>query len=314
MLYALGEDFLPSTITAFIANFGNIMVVLFGCFVVTACILAGFVGSGGHIGALIQPYEILVIGGASLGALIIMAPVSTLIGLMKGILQTIKGNPYGKKAYEESFQALYELFRTARKDGMLALESHIADPHSSAIFSKYPKLAADHHATEFIKGAFSPIIDGSVKPEELGALLELELAAMEEEHHAPIVALTKTADGLPGFGIVAAVLGIVVTMEHISGPVEEVGHHVGAALVGTMLGILLSYGFFAPLAAKMEVIAHSEGAYFKTLSSVMQGFFGGMQPKMAIETGRRGLGSDVRPALDDMEKMLKAIDSGSAAS
>jgi len=310
MLYALGEDFPPSTITSFIANFGNIMVVLFGCFVVTGCILAGFVGSGGHIGALIQPYEILVIGGASLGALIIMAPVSTLIGLLKGILQTLKGNRYGKKAYEESFQALYELFRTARKDGMLALESHIADPHSSAIFSKYPKLAADHHATEFIKGAFSPIIDGSVKPEELGALLELELAAMEEEHHAPIVALTKTADGLPGFGIVAAVLGIVVTMAHIDGPVEEIGHHVGAALVGTMLGILLSYGFFGPLAGKMEVLGHSESAYFRTLSTVMQGFFSGMQPKMAIETGRRGLSRTVRPEAETMEKLMKAIDTG----
>jgi len=286
------------------------MFVIIGFVVVTGCVLTGFVLSGGHIMALWQPYEVLVIGGSSFGALIVMAPVPVLIDLMKGIVQTMKGSPYEKAAYEESLSALYELFRVARKDGMLALESHIADPHSSAIFSKYPKLAADHHATEFIKGAFGPIIDGSVKGEEIGPLLEIELKAMEDQHHAPVVALTKTADGLPGFGIVAAVLGIVVTMAHIDGPVEEIGHHVGAALVGTMLGILLSYGFFGPLAGKMEVLGHSESAYFRTLSTVMQGFFSGMQPKMAIETGRRGLSRTVRPEAETMEKLMKAIDTG----
>jgi len=286
------------------------MFVIIGFIVVTGCVLTGFVLSGGHIMALWQPYEVLVIGGSSFGALIVMAPVPVLIDLMKGIVQTMKGSPYERAAYEESLSALYELFRVARKDGMLALESHIADPHSSAIFSKYPKLAADHHATEFIKGAFGPIIDGSVKGEEIGPLLEIELKAMEDQHHAPVVALTKTADGLPGFGIVAAVLGIVVTMAHIDGPVEEIGHHVGAALVGTMLGILLSYGFFGPLAGKMEVLGHSESAYFRTLSTVMQGFFSGMQPKMAIETGRRGLSRTVRPEAETMEKLMKAIDTG----
>ena len=286
------------------------MFVIIGFIVVTGCVLTGFVLSGGHIMALWQPYEVLVIGGSSFGALIVMAPVPVLIDLMKGIVQTMKGSPYERAAYEESLSALYELFRVARKDGMLALESHIADPHSSAIFSKYPKLAADHHATEFIKGAFGPIIDGSVKGEEIGPLLEIELKAMEDQHHAPVVALTKTADGLPGFGIVAAVLGIVVTMAHIDGPVEEIGHHVGAALVGTMLGILLSYGFFGPLTGKMEVLGHSESAYFRTLSTVMQGFFNGMQPKMAIETGRRGLSRTVRPEAETMEKLMKAIDTG----
>jgi chemotaxis protein MotA len=289
------------------------MIVILGCGVVTGCVLLGFILSGGHVAALIQPYELLVIGGASLGALITMSPMSVLMNLIKGLLQTIKGSPYNKAIYEETFQALYEMFRTARKDGMLALEPHIADPENSAIFSKYPKLKGDHHATEFIKGAFGPIIDGSVKPEELGGLLEIEIKAMEEEHHAPVIALTKTADGLPGFGIVAAVLGIVITMEHISGPVEEVGHHVGAALVGTMLGILLSYGFFAPLAAKMDVLGHSEGLYFKTISTVLQGFFNGLQPKMALETGRRGLGQDVRPEQDKMEQLYKAVDTGATA-
>jgi chemotaxis protein MotA len=288
------------------------MIVIVGCIVVVGCVLGGFIWAGGHVGALIHPSEVLTIGGASLGALIIMSPLPTMINLMKGILQTLKGSPYNKTAYEQTFQALYELFRLARREGMLALEPHIGNPHESAIFKKYPKLYADHHATEFIQGAFGPLIDGSVKPEELGGLLELELHAMHEEHHAPIAALSKTADALPGFGIVAAVLGIVITMGHINGPPAEIGHKVGAALVGTFLGILASYGFFGPLAAKMEVIGEAEGCYFKTLSSIMQGYFNGMQPKMAVETGRRGLPRDLRPSNEEMEGLFKQVDSSGA--
>ena len=288
------------------------MIVIVGMLVVIGCVLGGFTWAGGHFGALVHPSEILTIGGASLGALIMMSPLPTLINLMKGLLQTIKGSPYSQAAYNQTFQALYELFRLARREGMLALESHITNPHESAIFQKYPLLAKDHHATDFIQGAFAPLIDGSVKPEELGGLLELELRAMHDEHHAPVAALTKTADALPGFGIVAAVLGIVITMEHIDGPVEEIGHKVGAALVGTFLGILASYGFFGPLASKMETIGEAEGTYFRTLASVMQSYFGGMQPKMAIETGRRGLPRDLRPSNEQMEELFKQVDSGGA--
>jgi chemotaxis protein MotA len=266
--------------------------------------------AGGHIESLIHPSEILTIGGASLGALIIMSPMSVLKNLMKGILQALKGSPYNAKAYQDTFCALYELFRIARRDGLLALESHIADPHKSSVFSKYPKLAADHHATEFIKGAFSPVIDGSIRPEDIGNLMDIEIQAMNEEHHHPIGALSKTADALPGFGIVAAVLGIVITMGHIDGPPEEIGHKVGAALVGTFLGILASYGFIAPLVGKMELIGHAETAYFKTVGLVLQSFFNGMQPKMAIETGRRGLEHDVRPTAEELEKLFKAVESG----
>ncbi len=140
-------------------------------------------------------------------------PSANAYQLIKGIIQCLKGSPYNKAAYEQTFQLLYELFRLARREGMLALEAHIGNPHDSSIFQKYPKIHADHHATEFIQGAFGPLIDGSVKPEELGSLLELEIRAMHDEHHAPVAALSKTADALPGFGIVAAVLGIVITME-----------------------------------------------------------------------------------------------------
>ncbi len=288
------------------------MVVILGCLCVTGCVLGGFMMAGGHLESLVHPSEFVTIGGASLGALIVMSPMSVLKGLVKGLIQTLKGAPYSKKSYEETFSALYELFRIARRDGLLALEGHIADPHKSAVFAKYPKLAADHHATDFIKGAFGPVIDGSVRPEDVGNLMEIEIGAMESEHHHPVDALSKTADGLPGFGIVAAVLGIVVTMGHIDGPPAEIGHKVGAALVGTFLGILASYGFFGPLAAKMASIGHSESAYFRTIACVLQGFFNGMQPKMAIETGRRGLESDVRPSVEEIEKLFKTVDSAGA--
>jgi chemotaxis protein MotA len=286
------------------------MIVIVGCLVVCGCVLGGFLWAGGHVGALIHPSEVLTIGGASMGALIIMSSPAILKGLMKGVIQALKGSPYGKKSYEETFSALYELFRIARRDGLLALEGHVSDPHNSAVFAKYPKLAADHHATEFIKGAFGPVIDGSVRPEDIGNLMEIEIKAMEDEHHLPVMALNKTSDGLPGFGIVAAVLGIVITMGHIDGPPAEIGHKVGAALVGTFLGILASYGFFAPLAGKMELIGHEESGYFRTLACVLQGFFNGMQPKMAIETGRRGLSHDLRPTGEEMEALFKAVDSG----
>ncbi len=193
--------------------------------------------AGGHVGALIHPSELVTIGGASMGALIVMAPLPVLKKLVAGIIGTMKGDPFGKNTYNELFKLMYQLFRKARRDGLLALEPHVADPHESAIFKRYPKIYNNHHATSFIAGALGPMLDGSVDGAQLEMLLNAEIHAMEAEHHAPVDVLQKTADGLPGFGIVAAVLGIVVTMGHIGGPVEEIGHSVGAALVGTFLGI-----------------------------------------------------------------------------
>jgi chemotaxis protein MotA len=192
---------------------------------------------------------------------------------------------------------------------MLALESHLNDPHHSTIFNKYPTVAKNHHVVQFICGALGPLMDGSVTAEQLPSLMEVELKALEEEHHGPVSVLSKTADALPGFGIVAAVLGIVVTMGAINGPVEEIGHKVGAALVGTFLGILLSYGFFAPLVVKMEFLGQSESAYFRALASIVQGFADQTPPKVAIEIARRGLSSEVRPGQQEVETMLKALDS-----
>lgn len=284
------------------------MVVIVGSIVVVACVLAGFTLSGGEIGALIHPTEILTIGGAALGALIIMSPVKVLKDLMRALLTTLKGSPYGKETYQELFKLLYDLLRVARRDGLVILEAHITDPEQSEIFRKYPRIVHDHHATDFICGALAPMIEGTANAQQLAALLNTEMRVIEEEHHAPLNALTKTADGLPGFGIVAAVLGIVITMGAIDGPVEEIGHKVGAALVGTFLGILMSYGFIGPLAGRMEALGHEEMAFFRTIASVILAFAEDAPPKVAIDQARRGVATDRRPTRTELDELFKAAE------
>lgn len=281
------------------------MIVIVGCIMVLGAVLGGFMMAGGHMGALIQISEYIVICGSAAGALVIMSPKAVIVSLIKQMLGTLKGSPYGKKAYEDMFKALYELFMLGRRNGMIALEEHVLTPENSSIFSKYPSLVKDHHAMAILTGGLKPIIDGKVKPDQLKLLLDTELDAMEDEHHKPIDVLTKAADAMPGFGIVAAVLGIVITMGSIAGPVEEIGHHVAAALVGTFLGILISYGFLNPLAVNMMFVGTAEIAFFRTISIAVVGFANGMAPIMAIEVARRGLRSDVKPSSEELEAMLK---------
>ncbi|HVY68686.1 MAG TPA: flagellar motor stator protein MotA [Verrucomicrobiae bacterium] len=283
------------------------MVILIGCVIVMASVLGGFSMAHGKVGALIQVSEFVIICGAAFGALIIMSPIKVIKDLLAGILQALKGAPYGKKAYEELLKALYELFLLGRRNGMIALEDHVLNPKTSTIFTKYPSFLKNHHAIEFLCNGLKPIIDGKIKPDQLKLLLDVELDAAEEEHHRPTSVLTKTADAMPGFGIVAAVLGIVVTMAAINGPIEEIGTHVAAALVGTFLGILISYGFLNPLAVNMEFNGAAEMAYFKCISSSIVGFANGMAPVMAVEVARRGLSSDVKPSADELDAMIKSI-------
>jgi chemotaxis protein MotA len=281
------------------------MLVIIGSIIVFVSVLGGFMFAGGNPLSLIVPSEFIVICGAAGGALVIMAPMSLLKALVAQIMGTLKGSPYSKGAYEDLFKALYELFMLGRRNGMVALEEHVGNPEQSSILSKYPGFLKNHHAVAFLCGSLRPIIDGKIKPDQLKTLLDIELDAMEEEHHKPIDVLTKTADAMPGFGIVAAVLGIVITMGSIAGPIEEIGHHVAAALVGTFLGILISYGFLNPLAVTMTFNGVAELAFLKTIAASVVGFANGMAPLMAVEVARRGLGSDVKPEAEELEAMLK---------
>lgn len=283
------------------------MVIIIGAIIVIVSVVGGFMEAGGNVKALIQVSEFIVIGGAALGSLVIMSPKKVLLDMVKKIMLALKGSPYNKTSYQELLKALYELFLLGRRNGMIALEEHVMNPKTSSIFSKYPTFLHNHHAVEFLCNGLRPIIDGKIKPDQLKMLMEAEMESMEEEHHAPISVLSKTADAMPGFGIVAAVLGIVITMASISGPIEKIGEHVAAALVGTFLGIFISYGFLNPLAVNIEFVNASEMAYTRCIAASVVGFANGMAPIMAVEVSRRGLGSDVRPSAEELEAMLKAL-------
>lgn len=283
------------------------MLIIVGAIIVLGSVLGGFGMAGGKPVAFVHPSEYVVICGAALGALVIMAPKKVLMDMIKMTIMCLKGAPFGKTAYEELLKALYELFLLGRRNGMIALEEHVMNPESSNIFSKYPTFIHNHHAVEFLCSGLKPIIDGKIKPDQLKMLLDTEIRTVEEESHSPIDVLTKTADAMPGFGIVAAVLGIILTMAAISGPPEEIGHKVAAALVGTFLGILISYGFLNPLAVNMHFVSQAEHAYNRCIANSVIGFANGMAPVMAVEVARRGLPSEVKPTADALEAMLKAL-------
>ena len=283
------------------------MIVIVGALIVLGSVIGGFVMAGGHPLALLHLSEFVIIVGAAVGALVLMSPKQVLVDLFKQITGTLKGSPYNKRAYDDLFKSLYELFMLGRRSGMVALEEHVMNPESSSIFGKYPSFQKNHHAMEFLCNGLRPIIDGKIKPDQLKLLLEIELGAMEEEHEKPVGVLTKAADAMPGFGIVAAVLGIVITMASIAGPIEQIGEKVAAALVGTFLGIFISYGFMNPLAVNMEFMNHAELAFVRCIAASVIGFANGMSPIMAVEVARRGLSSEVKPSSDSLEAMLKAI-------
>jgi chemotaxis protein MotA len=283
------------------------MIVFVGALIVTLSVIGGFLMGGGHIGTLMQVAEFVVICGSALGALIIMSPRKVLMDLGRRVLSSFKGARYSRQSYDELFKALYELFMLGRRNGMIALEDHVMNPQSSSIFVKYPDFINNQHAVELLCGGLRPIIDGKVKPDQLKLLLEMELEGIEEEQHKPVEVLSKTADAMPGFGIVAAVLGIVITMGSIAGPIEEIGKHVAAALVGTFLGILISYGYLNPLAMNIAFLGSAELAYSRCIATAVVGFSSGMAPVMAVEMARRGLDSDIRPSADELESMLKGL-------
>lgn len=288
------------------------MIIIIGCIVVIGCVFGGYMLEHGELDVIIKATvnEMLIIAGGAFGSMIIMAPKKILIDIGKGLLGALKGSPHNRASYEDLLRVLYELFLLGRRNGMIALEEHIMEPEKSSVMKKYPKFLGNHHAVEFLCSALKPIIDGKIKPDQLRLLLDTQIDRMEVEHHAPVSVLQKTGDSMPGFGIVAAVLGIVITMGSINGPVEQIGEHVAAALVGTFLGILIAYGFMGPLATNLEFVGESELDYTKCIAACVTGFANGMAPVTAVELGRRGLSSEFRPTSDEMEAMFKSMKTG----
>jgi len=283
------------------------MIILIGFLVVVFSVFGGFVMGGGQLLWLMHPNEVIIIGGGAVGALIIMSPRKVLVDIVSGTMMALKGTPHSRAAYEELLKVLYELFLLGRRNGMIALEEHVFDPANSAVFNKYPLFAANKRSVEFLCSSLRPIIDGKIKPDQLRLLLDAEIERKESEHMAPVNVLTKIGDSMPGFGIVAAVLGIVVTMASINGPIEQIGQHVAAALVGTFLGILLAYGFVNPLAMNLDFIGTADLDFTRCIAACVIGFASGMAPVTAVELGRRGLSSELRPTGDELEEMLKPL-------
>jgi len=282
------------------------MNVIVGIVLVLGCVAGGFVLSHGKLAALWQPYELLVIGGAALGAFVIANPPWVIKASFKSIPLMMKGSKFKKGFYLDALALMYDLLTKARKEGMMSLEPDVEEPEKSTIFGKYPKVAGDHHAVDFLTDYLRLMVGGSIKNSfELENLLDIELETHHGEAHQASAALTRVSDGLPGFGIVAAVLGIVITMGSLGGPAAEIGQHVAAALVGTFLGILLAYGFVGPLATLVEHISRDESQFYLVLKTVLIAAQQGYSPQIAVEFGRKAIFSVERPSFRELEEHVK---------
>jgi len=282
------------------------VLAIIGTVVVLGSVLGGFLMGGSSVLLLWHPLEVVIIIGAALGAFLISNPLKVVKDSFSGALGLVKGARYGRLEYIQLLKLIYDILVMARKDGVLAIERHIEDPAKSDIFKKYPVVMADHHMIEFITDCLRLISGGNLDPHELESLLEYELETHHHEAAEPAHAVQKVADALPGFGIVAAVLGIVTTMASIEGAsTAEIGHHVGAALVGTFLGILVAYGFVGPIAAAMEAKANEEAKAFEVVKMALVASVRGYPPPVAVEFARKLLFSTVRPNFKDLEQELR---------
>jgi chemotaxis protein MotA len=283
------------------------MLVIIGWLIVGGAVIGGFMYSGGRPASLFVIGEYMIILGVFIGYMVGASPVPILKLIIAKVIQSLKGTPYGKDMYLDVIKPLYELFMVAREQGVVGIEEHVANPHESAIFKKYPRFLSNHHAVCFMQDALRPIIDGRVKGDQLKETLEEDLDRIYEHNAHATNVMTKAGDALPGIGIVAAVLGIVITMGSIGGSKEEIGHHVASALVGTFLGILVSYGFVQPLISSIEFINADELSFYQVMSNVIVSYASGAPPMMAAEAGRKAIPEDRQPGSEELETLLKAL-------
>lgn len=282
------------------------MNLIIGSVVVIGCILAGYTMHGGKVMALFQPSEVLIICGAAFGAMIIANPLSVTFDVIKATGALFSPSKYDKVMYLNLLNLMFDIFNKARRDGLMAMEEDIDDPENSTIFSNYPEILKNHHAIDFICDYLRIMISGSMATHELEALMDQELEAHHQESALVPNAISKAADGLPGFGIVAAVLGIVITMGKLGGPPEELGHSVAAALVGTLLGILFAYGFIGPCSAYLEHKNRDEARFYECIKACFIATMNGLVPQMAVEFGRKVLYHSVRPSFSELEEQYRA--------
>ena len=290
------------------------MLLFGGLVAVVVCVLGGYLWHGGHLILLFQPAEFLIIVGAAVGVLLAGTPTGILRDLVRQSGRLLTPAP-SRKEYADLLVMLYQLFRVVQATGVMALEPHLDDPKQSSVLSKYPKFLARHASMAFLADSARVIIVGGISPHDFEALMYEDLEVRHRESMAPAHTVTKIGDAMPAFGIVAAVLGIVVTMQAIDGPPSEIGHKVGAALVGTFLGILLAYGFFQPVATALEHRVEEELQVDHCIKAGILAVHKGFAPAIAVEFARRVIPEEVRPSFDETEKLCRSSrsDASSAA-
>ncbi len=281
------------------------MFAIIGIVVVFGAVVSGYLMEHGHLKVLMQPAELLIIAGAGAGTVLVANPLHILKQIAGGIAGVFGGSKYTKQRYIELLKTMYDLLNKARKEGLMSLEADVEEPDKSPILSKNTALMKDHHALDFLCDTLRMAITG-VEPFDLDQLLDLDMEVHHHDSTQPVAALSTMADSLPGLGIVAAVLGVVITMGSLGGPPEEIGEKVGAALVGTFLGILLCYGLVGPMAGNMAKTADEEAAFLGVLRVLMISFLKGTAPIMAVEFARRAVPGHVRPSFKEVEQTCRA--------
>jgi chemotaxis protein MotA len=281
------------------------MFAIIGIFVVFGAVVGGYLMEKGHLAVLVQPAELVIIGGAAIGTVLIANPPRILTDILKGVMGAFKASKFTRDFYLKSLKMLYDLFDLARRTGLPALEAEVEDPSKGKTFVAHAEITKDHHITAFVCDTLRTMMLGGVDAFDFDQMLERENEVNHHEATTSIAALSTMADALPGLGIVAAVLGVVITMGALGGPPEEIGHKVAAALVGTFLGILLCYGLVGPLAASMSKAADAENEYYHFLHVSLSAFNKGLPPILATEMGRRTIPRHNRPSFADLEKTCR---------
>ena len=283
------------------------MFTIIGSAIVIACVIGGFLLEHGNLAVLFQPVELLIIGGAAIGGFIIASPMKVMKAVFAGIMKMLTGKGYTKADYLEALTMLGEVFYKIRKEGLVSVEGDVDNPKESTIFTKYPRFFKNHHALDLVVDTLRTVMTTKIEPNELEALIDAELESHHEELTAPSKSVATVDDSLPGLGIVAAVLGIVLTMGKMNEPPAVLGQSIGAALVGTFLGVLLCYGFVGPMAKNMEGSAAEELQYLAVLKMAIVAFVGGAAPQVAVEFGRRVVPAVDKPAFVEVEEALRKI-------
>jgi len=285
------------------------VLVIVGYIVVVVCVFGGFALAGGHLAALFQPLELLMIGGGAGGAFLVGNNAKAIKATMKALPTVFKGSKYSKALYMDMLALLFELLTKIRKEGLMSVESDVDSPENSPLFSKYPTIMADHHIVEFLTDYLRLMVSGSMNAFEIENLMDNEIETHHHEGELPVHVVAKLGDGLPAFGIVAAVMGVVHTMESVHLPPAELGILIAHALVGTFLGILLAYGFVGPLSGLLEQKLHESSKMFQTVKVTLLASINGYAPAIAVEFGRKVLFSTERPSFSELEEHVKGAKS-----